>query len=350
MTVLTSFIINNKNIREAVGTISPTKIGRIGVDIKVPLSGANKPITMGNAFQYLLQAELCRRAGGGIRGRQGRGYDSDAPEWFQDLDLDHVLNADSVMSLKRKMDERGQQFDWTDQIDLLKEAHERIENCIEGMDQWDYTEYTKRQLMASFPGDTLEEKKKWLKPDLPDEDKRKLAESCVHLAKMDGMQRIPLTQITHLVDREVDEDTITELVNLLDIVPYNQFIGPDRRIYPSYHLVNPLNRGIRSGEVDLISDSTLIDIKTVGEKGSYPKNYLNQLLGYFLMSRMHKEKVGGDEVTPNWSPITHVGIYFSRHGHLWTFNTEQWTSHKKFNDAEKLFWEEAETFDTKNYV
>lgn len=76
-----------------------------------------------------------------------------------------------------------------------------------------------------------------------------------------------------------------------------------------------------AAEGDLILDDMLIDIKTV-EKVALSRKVFNQLIGYYtgyLLSDKYQEH-----------PVTKLGIYFSRHGYLWTIDVGAVGSDEKF--------------------
>lgn len=66
---------------------------------------------------------------------------------------------------------------------------------------------------------------------------------------------------------------------------------------------------IGGGDADIILDGCLIDIKTVKSPTRRYKDYIRQLIGYWLLNLREGDPYG----------ITSLGIYFSRHGFLHRF-------------------------------
>lgn len=88
---------------------------------------------------------------------------------------------------------------------------------------------------------------------------------------------------------------------------------------------------VGGADADLIIDNTLIDIK-VTKNLKLERNHLNQLLGYYLLSL-----IGGINSSPNDRPIENIGIYFARHGELWTTPLIQFGNQEKFEDFKEWF-------------
>jgi hypothetical protein len=78
----------------------------------------------------------------------------------------------------------------------------------------------------------------------------------------------------------------------------------------------------------------LIDIKTVKEK-SPRAQYFYQLLGYFILARhAHRLK-------PSFPTINILGLYFSRHGYLRTWDVKPLHKDPEFLILEQWFLDEA---------
>jgi hypothetical protein len=58
---------------------------------------------------------------------------------------------------------------------------------------------------------------------------------------------------------------------------------------------------------------------------------LDPLLGYLFLARNERE----------FPPIQSFGIYFSRHGYLWTWDVATWMDHPGFLETEAWFLETA---------
>lgn len=91
---------------------------------------------------------------------------------------------------------------------------------------------------------------------------------------------------------------------------------------------------VGGADCDLVIDDMIIDIKTTKE-ASLQRSFFDQLLGYFFLS-----KLGAIRGAPPHHSINRVGIYYSRFGHLWTFDGLGKLSPSKM--AELLTWFEKE--------
>lgn len=104
-------------------------------------------------------------------------------------------------------------------------------------------------------------------------------------------------------------------------------------------LLNPMfgeaSSLVRGSDADLISGDRLIDVK-VTKHGRIKEEYLDQLLGYFLLARHHR---CADKTFPE---IKRIGIYFCRHGYLWVRDVTTWTEHPEFAAIEKWFFARAQ--------
>jgi len=156
-----------------------------------------------------------------------------------------------------------------------------------------------------------------------------LAAHAVRLAKLDELYRGGFLEpgFSHADPADVDE-----LLQLLKIVPRENLVrGDEVRLNPTFGQASQLVRG---ADADFITGNTLVDIK-VTKRNEFAAEHLDQLLGYFLLSRDHR----ADD--PAFPEIEHVGIYFARHGYLWTMPTAIWTGRPMFPRVERQFFELA---------
>jgi hypothetical protein len=104
-------------------------------------------------------------------------------------------------------------------------------------------------------------------------------------------------------------------------------------------LLNPIfgdaSRAVGGADADLIVGDMLVDIKTT-KKGTIKREYLNQLLGYFMLARMEKA------IDPTVPAINRIGLYYSRYGHLYSFEASAWTEHPSFPETERWFFAKIE--------
>jgi hypothetical protein len=156
-----------------------------------------------------------------------------------------------------------------------------------------------------------------------------LAEHALRLAKLDLVYRQGLLDMSFT---DAAPEDVDDLLELLHVVPWQQFLtdGPV--------LLNPTfiyaAGAVGGADADLIVGDLLVDIKTIKDDHLKP-NYLDQLFGYFLLSRRHRKRAR------RFPRIERVGIYLARRGYLLLINTDVWTSHPDFKRIEKWFFEHA---------
>lgn len=130
----------------------------------------------------------------------------------------------------------------------------------------------------------------------------------------------------------VDARDIDDLQRLFAAIPFDHFLSQ------SVCLLDPTfgSSGLVGGaDVDLILDKTMIDIKTT-KFLQIKREYIDQLLGYYVLSRL-----GGVTGGPEKHVISNLGIYFSRHGYVYTCPVEQFGSEAIFTDFLSWFAQRA---------
>jgi hypothetical protein len=92
---------------------------------------------------------------------------------------------------------------------------------------------------------------------------------------------------------------------------------------------------VGGADADILLDTTLIDIKTT-KYFEAKRKWFDQLLGYYLLYR-----IGGMEGVEQPHKIDRPGIYFSRHGYLWTFKVQEMTDERRMAALAKWFVKRA---------
>ncbi|MEK7162183.1 MAG: hypothetical protein AAB729_05860, partial [Patescibacteria group bacterium] len=135
-----------------------------------------------------------------------------------------------------------------------------------------------------------------------------LIKSTILLAQLDKIYR------EGRLDRNfgvADDGDIADLENLIHLV------RPEIFVAKNICLLNPTfghaSNLVGGADADLLIDNVMIDIKTT-KYLKFDRLMLHQLVGYFLL-----HKIGGIGDTPGSYEINKLGIYFSRHGELFTF-------------------------------
>lgn len=137
-----------------------------------------------------------------------------------------------------------------------------------------------------------------------------VARACLVLARLEAVFRSGNPAYVHSAE-DVNELDIQDLLGLADLIPLERFRPRERLV------LNPgFEAGARVGgaDADLLLDDLLIEIKTTRHP-RLTSEYLHQLVGYLLLSRIG----GGGIIGGEARPIRRLGVYFARHGLLHTF-------------------------------
>ena len=122
---------------------------------------------------------------------------------------------------------------------------------------------------------------------------------------------------------------IRDLRRLLSVVPPHLFRA--KRVC----LLNPTfgeaSRLVGGADADLVIDGVLVDIKTT-KRFRIAADVQRQILGYYILSRL-----GRVDRMPRRNRITRLGIYFARHGYLWTVNVKDIVDDRRLSTFAKWF-------------
>ncbi|MDE3067802.1 MAG: hypothetical protein KGJ60_09655, partial [Verrucomicrobiota bacterium] len=92
---------------------------------------------------------------------------------------------------------------------------------------------------------------------------------------------------------------------------------------------------VGGADCDMVIDDALIEVKTT-KNFVVERKYFDQLIGYYILFR-----IGGIDGLPRTHSIKKLGIYFSRHGHLWLFKVSDVIDEKKLPKFINWFKKEA---------
>lgn len=133
-----------------------------------------------------------------------------------------------------------------------------------------------------------------------------IIECCLLLAQLDPIYR------AGVIDQNIgiiDKEDLLDLKNLVKLVNKDEFISKKVcMLNPTFGEASLLVGG---ADMDLLLDSTLIDIKTT-KFLELNRDHLNQIIGYYVLYL-----IGGIDNAPKGTQIDSIGIYYSRHGLLW---------------------------------
>jgi hypothetical protein len=153
-----------------------------------------------------------------------------------------------------------------------------------------------------------------------------LLANTIYLAKLDAFFR------AGIIDQNLDNhnpDDIKDLRSLISLVDEKQFTAKNKCYFnPTFGKGSSLVGG---ADEDLIMDNKLIDIKATKHL-KLEREHLNQVLGYYILSL-----IGGVNNNPNEKPIENIGLYFARHGELWTIPIIHFGEKDKFEEFKSWF-------------
>ena len=143
----------------------------------------------------------------------------------------------------------------------------------------------------------------------------RLVRSAIGLAKLDVISRTGRLDLVDLAD--VDKRDRDDLQQLAKMIPTDDF--KERAVCVLNPTFGEASQLVGGADADVILDDTLIEVKTV-MKCQLQSKYLHQLVGYYCLYR-----IGGVSGVPADRPLRRLGVYFSRHGYLYTVPvTECW--------------------------
>jgi hypothetical protein len=161
-----------------------------------------------------------------------------------------------------------------------------------------------------------------------------LISSTIFLAKLDNYFRSSVIDSSFYLHAQEDIDDLKAMVALID----------KSKFEAKHHcFLNPtFGKGstlVGGADADLIIDDTLIDVK-VTRNLKLEREYLNQILGYYVLSL-----IGGVNNNPAVKPVERVGIYFARHGELWTIPVDELGDRNQFESFKDWFIDYVSTID-----
>jgi hypothetical protein len=122
----------------------------------------------------------------------------------------------------------------------------------------------------------------------------------------------------------IDPEDVEDLRALYEALPMDLFVSNKVCLLDPTFGASLLVGG---ADVDLVLDHCMIDIKTT-MKLSIQREHYNQLIGYYLLSR-----IDGITGVPKGYEISSFGIYFSRYGYLHTWNIKDIAVEQTIIDA-----------------
>jgi hypothetical protein len=153
-----------------------------------------------------------------------------------------------------------------------------------------------------------------------------LLRSVFRLAQLDAIYR------AGVIDSRlgfVDKKAIKDLRKLTSLLKPRFFKSTKRcELNPTFGSASEMVGG---ADADLIVGNTLIDIKVTKEL-KFTRKYFNQLIGYYVLSEIERSR---DHFTSNCK-IKNLGIYFARHGLLYSFPVASVFNRTKLGKVKKI--------------
>ena len=157
-----------------------------------------------------------------------------------------------------------------------------------------------------------------------------VVKSALLLAQLDPIYR------AGFVDQNigtVHKEDVTDLRNLISIVNPKMFRARE------LCLLNPIfgegSKLVGGADADLVTDDTIIDVKTT-KKLALQRKHFDQLIGYYVLH----EIAGVGELRPK-PEISKVAIYFSRHAYLYVLELDGIIDRQTFPDFVRWFKDRA---------
>jgi hypothetical protein len=315
--------LSNPSNAARLKTLRPPPPRIIGAPVRI-LSRSNRHTLIGAAFDYLLRFEIKRRA---PRAEESTWVAAHSLRLFfgQTRQPDGVLRSripDALLAPFVPVVER----------DSLEGLPERLRVGIGGLAGDDCHSSLKIAQRIGIRAmkiisDALAAYKRFVEErSVVRSDLEEMARSAVRLTKIEIFRRTGLLEPT-LFSEPLNDD-IEELIELLEIVPFDSLLNQERLI------LNPTfgesSRRFGGADSDLISGDMLIDFK-VTKNDSIQVVWLDQLLCYYLLARHERTQV------PAFPEIRRLSLYFARHGCLAEVPVSKWVDHPEFADTEKWF-------------
>jgi hypothetical protein len=292
---LTAFL-DQPDVVAMVKPLRPTLPRKIDAPLKVePHSDHHKMV--GSAFDYFLRFELQRRAPHAVT-ETWVAEDGCDRLWHKDLETGYEGGRDL---LKDIVDPK----DYLPPHEVGRRARAIVEKAKFAVDSFLKTRTPTRAQLSE------------------------LAAHAIRLAKLDQVARE--LQLDPRFEEAEGED-VEDLLNLLEIVPFGSLLHKKTMLLnPTFGESSVLVGG---ADADLIAGDLLVDFK-VTKMGRMSATNLDQLLGYYLLARNHRQ------ADPTFPEIKRVALYFSRHGLLWPLDVTVWTNHPGFPEVETWFFKRA---------
>jgi hypothetical protein len=266
-------LIAAPEVRERLDEIRPPIARLPSLPLLVPPRTAHYSL-VGTAFDYALRFELQRRNPHAI-----------ASLWVAEGAVARIPEAADLAKLPKRqaklLEKQG--------TNILEDAHEFVSAYL-----------------SSAEPDVL-----------------RLAAHALLLAKLDNVFRaLALDASLFQIDPEDSRDVAT----LMSVVPYEKLSHPRTMLLnPGFGIFSYIVGG---ADADLVCGDLLVEVKTTKNLEIKPEA-VRQLLVYLMLARHARAEERAFPV------LRRIGIYLSRHAHLWELPIATITAHQHFADMEE---------------
>jgi hypothetical protein len=290
MSLTSTDFIKRPEVADKLKPLRPKLPRKIAAPLRVE-PRSNRYFLVGTAFDYLLRFELQRRAPHAV-----------VREWVAEHVPGLLLNFDEDALIAFDPD-------WADApLQIAIDLEIRASQVVKAA----------KRTVAAFAQDKAPSRA----------IQEEVAGHALRLARLDPIYYVSGRLEASIFDDPATED-VQDLLDMLAIVPFNDLI------HDNILLLNPtVGASSLVADADLISGDMLLDFK-VTKKNEMEVTYLDQLLGYFLLARDQRR------LDSSFPEIRRFGLYFCRHGHLWTQDVTLWTAHPQFAGLEDWFFQHA---------
>jgi hypothetical protein len=308
---LTTFVAT-PDVRDRIRLVHPVTPPKISAPIKCEPKSKRYAL-VGTAFDYLVRFEMQRRV-----------ENTSVRTWVAEGALNKIRQLDDKGHLKGFIS-LAAMADGSIQVD----NNVKIENSGR-LSGEEFTLLTIQQ-MGKVITDAKAATSNYKNIATPTvEENATIAGHAIRLAKLDGFYRSGRMDATFMIAANEDIQDLTELLALFPFEVFTQ--KKNIWLNPSFGDTAFLFGG---ADADLIADGLLVDIK-VTKSELLKLDYLDQLLGYLLLAR-HE-----GQTNPSFPPINQLGVYFARHGYLWTIDAAEWEKNPQFEALESWFFSQAQ--------
>ena len=161
----------------------------------------------------------------------------------------------------------------------------------------------------------------------------RLLRSVLCLAKLDVLYRREVEDSFYDTLGKTDGKDVRDLRRLISLVQPEMFRA--KNICCLNPIFGRASKLVGGADADIVIDDALIEIKT-SKHFRVERSYFNQLVGYYILFR-----IGGIEGVPKGHQINSLGIYFSRHRHLWLFDVRTVVKEKELSGFIRWFKKRA---------